>query len=163
MKYQLLRRLLRFNPTYDLIDGRGRPILCAEKRLVSFSSEYSARSPDGRQERFSLRQRYALGRPDYEVAQGGEWLAFIQRRLSFYPSYDIDLVGGEQLHVISSTLGRRYHIAHADAEDQPLATISRGWTLRERYRVELLERSYEEVVFAIALVIADSLRHSSVG
>lgn len=163
MKYQLLRRLLRFQPTYDITDGLGRPILCAEKRLVTFSTEYSVHSPDNRRECFSLRQRYALGRPDYEVAQGGEWLAFIQRRFGFYPSYDIDLVGGERLRVSSAGLGRRFRIDRVRDEPTPVATISRGWTLRERYRVEVLASGFREIVLAMALVIADCRRSSSGG
>lgn len=157
MRYQIKQRFMSLRTRFDIADESGTPLLFAEKKLVSFSSEYSIRSLKGDHELVSLRKRINLGMPRYDISRAGVPLASAKRLFTFRLRYAVAVPGADTLWVGGSLFEHNYQIRRQDKLGQPVATVSRNsWTLSDSYGLEVFDPAYEAICLAIIILVDDA-------
>ena len=154
MKICIRQEVLTLGDYFDITDENGEILYTGEQELFRFWKTIIVRDRE-EQEIVSIRHKFSLFFPCYEILSGEEKIGEIVREYSFLGSYYT--VEGTGLTVDGSAFGHSYEIMRGE---ETVGHIEKEWlTFGDCYTLSFEEETDLPVMLAVLLAI-DSMNES---
>lgn len=156
-RYKMRQHLFAFGEDFTIQDEAGNAAFEVDGKVMTLRETFELKDRDGNIVA-TIRGRYVSLRATMDVLRNDEVIATIKKALFtlFRAKFDIEVAGGEKLHIDGSVFDHEYTITRDDAV---VAQISKRWfTFADTYGIDIADGEDDALILAVAVAV-DEMAH----